>query len=566
MKSLPTIFAAFRENRMDRINLRALTKLLLILLSLVVTYSILFHVLMLREGQEHTWLTGFYWTLTVMSTLGFGDITFHSDLGRLFSVVVLITGVVFLLVLLPFTFIEFFYAPYIRAQERAKAPTQVPPNTEGHVIMTHYGPVARSLTRLLDDYGYPYFVLTSKLEEALEFQHQGVPVILGNWEDPDSFQKLNIEKASMVVTTLDDVTNTNITFTARELSDRVTIVASASNRGVRDALELAGVTHILQLEELMGETLARRVIGNDAKAHVIGELDDLRIAETGIARTSLPGKTVAESGISNTTGMVVVGRWDRGRYYPTDLTTPLRQESILLLAGTEKQVEAYNDAFGVATEESCKVVIVGGGRVGRVLSRALTEAGIDWVIIEKLPKRVQNIEHKIIGDASQFDVLVKAGMREAASVIITTHDDPLNTFLTIFFRRLRNDVQIISRCTRPEYASRLHRAGADLVLSYASMGANTIFTHLRGSGTVPIGDGVNVFTTSVPSSLAGVSIADSEIRSRTGCSIIALEVDNQRQFNPGPDQSLPKDGSLVLVGSLEAEREFLSTFERDRKP
>ena len=99
----------------------------------------------------------------------------------------------------------------------------------------------------------------------------------------------------MVVATRDDVTNTNFTFTARDLSESVTIVASASNSGVRDALELAGVTHILQLEELMGEALARRVIGNDGKAHVVGELDGLFIAETGVARTSLPGKTVAEN-------------------------------------------------------------------------------------------------------------------------------------------------------------------------------------------------------------------------------------------------------------------------------
>ncbi|MFC7338258.1 potassium channel family protein [Haloferula chungangensis] len=565
MKSLPTIFAIFRDDRMDRINLRALTRLLLILLTLVIIYSVLFHILMLREGQDHTWLTGLYWTLTVMSTLGFGDITFHSDIGRLFSVVVLVTGVVFLLVLLPFTFIEFFYAPYIKAQERAKAPTQVAEDVEGHVIMTNHGPVARSLIRLLDDYGYPHFVLSSNLEEALELQRQGVPVVLGDWTDPDSFRKLNVEMARMVVTTLDDVANTNITFTARELSDRVTIVASASTRGVRDALELAGVTHIIQLEELMGETLARRVIGNDAKAHVIGELGDLLIAETGIARTSLPGKTVAGCGIFERTGMVVVGRWERGNYHPTDLSTPLTEESILLLAGTEIQVEVYNEVFGVTTEESCKVIIIGGGRVGRALSRSLTEAGIAWTIIEKIPARVQDIEHKIIGNASEFEVLVEAGMRDAASVIITTHDDPLNTFLTIFYRRLRNDLQIISRCTQPQYASRLHRAGADLVLSYASMGANTIFTHLRGSGTVPLGDGVNVFTTQVPSSLAGVTIAKSEVRSRTGCSIIALETGKIRQFNPGPEQQLPEGGNLVLVGSLEAEREFLSAFEPETK-
>ena len=71
-----------------RDNLARLSRLLLILFGMIATYSVLFHVLMEREGQDHSWLTGVYWTLTVMSTLGFGDITFHSDLGRAFTIFV----------------------------------------------------------------------------------------------------------------------------------------------------------------------------------------------------------------------------------------------------------------------------------------------------------------------------------------------------------------------------------------------------------------------------------------------------------------------------------------------
>lgn len=52
-----------------------------------------------REGQTHSWVSGTYWTLVVMSTLGFGDITFPSDVGRAFSVVVLLSGTIFMLVL-----------------------------------------------------------------------------------------------------------------------------------------------------------------------------------------------------------------------------------------------------------------------------------------------------------------------------------------------------------------------------------------------------------------------------------------------------------------------------------
>ena len=75
-------------------NLRKLTKLLVLLVVLIAVYSEIFHLIMTRvEGQEYSWVTGVYWTLTVMSTLGFGDITFASDIGRFFSIVVLMSGI-----------------------------------------------------------------------------------------------------------------------------------------------------------------------------------------------------------------------------------------------------------------------------------------------------------------------------------------------------------------------------------------------------------------------------------------------------------------------------------------
>ena len=113
MKSLRSQLVGPGVGRPSRRNLRVLARFLLVLVGMILLYSVLFHVLMAAEGQKHSWLTGLYWTLTVRSTLGFGDVTFQSDLGRLFSVVVLLSGTVFLLMLLPFTFIQFFYAPWM---------------------------------------------------------------------------------------------------------------------------------------------------------------------------------------------------------------------------------------------------------------------------------------------------------------------------------------------------------------------------------------------------------------------------------------------------------------------
>lgn len=140
---------------------------------MVTVYSALFHVLMVFEGREHSWITGFYWTLTVMTTLGFGDITFTSDAGRAFSIIVLLSGMVFLLILLPFTFIEFFYAPWMRAQAEARAPRQLPESASGHVILTNLDPVSNALIQKLSQYGYPYTLLVYDLDEALRLHDLG---------------------------------------------------------------------------------------------------------------------------------------------------------------------------------------------------------------------------------------------------------------------------------------------------------------------------------------------------------------------------------------------------------
>src|SRR5687767_653334 len=143
-----------------RENLGALLKYFAFLVLMITVYAVFFHVIMGGvEGEEHSWITGFYWTLVVMTTLGFGDITFTSDIGRFFSMVVLVSGVVFLLVMLPFLFIRLFYAPWLESRVRLRAPREVHATTSGHVIITEYDAVAAGLVERLDAAGIRYFIV-----------------------------------------------------------------------------------------------------------------------------------------------------------------------------------------------------------------------------------------------------------------------------------------------------------------------------------------------------------------------------------------------------------------------
>ncbi len=548
-----------RQGR-GRINLLTLLRFFMILAVVVTIYSIIFHYIMAYEGHDHSWLTGFYWTLTVMSTLGFGDITFDSDIGRFFSMFVLMSGIVFLLILFPFTFIEFFYAPWVEAQKEARAPRELPQDTAGHVILTNYDSVTRALMRKLEAYQYPYVLLMSDLNEALDLHDLGYKVVRGDIDDPETYERVRVEQARLVVATSNDMVNTNVAFTVRGLSDKVGIMTVANFTASVDILELAGSDHVVQLGHLMGQALARRVTGGDTLAHPIGSFDNLVIAEAAVGHTPLVGQTLRETNLRQKYGVSVLGVWERGQYENASPDTQITTGTVLVMSGSQQCLDRYNQIHYHEQEQDAPIIIIGGGRVGRGTGYALAQRGLDYRIIEQQPDRIRDPEKYVLGNAAELSVLKRAGIMETTAVVITTHDDDTNIYLTIYCRRLRPNVQIISRATLERNVDTLHRAGADFVLSYASMGANTILSILDRSRVLMVAEGVDVFEVNVPKSLVGKSLAEAEVGKRTGCNVVALRSKGNLQINPDAYEPLPAEGELVIIGTVEAEARFLEVF------
>ncbi|MEX1351005.1 MAG: NAD-binding protein [Desulfobacterales bacterium] len=545
-------------------NIWKLAKFFLAMIVMVTVYSILFHFLMIFESREFSWITGFYWTLTVMSTLGFGDITFTTDLGKMFSIIVLMSGIVFLLTMLPFTFIQFFYLPWLEAQAKARAPRELPEGTKGHVILTNYDSVATNLAEKFRQYHHEYLVVVEDVKQALELQDLDIKVAVGDLGDPQTYRRLKAKDAALVVANVDDMMNTNIAFTIREISKNVPIVANADLDDSVDILQLAGSTHVLQFTKMLGQSLARRVLGTTTRANVIGKIESLLIAEAPAMRTPLVGKTLLQSKLRETIGINVVGLWERGQFNIPTAQTLINATTVLLLAGSDDQFNEYDEKFGRDIKYQTPVLILGGGRVGRAAGDALMERNIDYRIIEKKQKLIEDERH-IYGSAADINTLMQAGIKKAPSIIITTHDDPTNIYLTIYCRRLCPDIQIISRANLERNISKLHTAGADLVMSYASMAANTILNLLKPDELLMLAERLNIFRVVVPPSYVDKSLAESHIRSQTGCNVVAICDREAMRINPEPSYRFSENDELILIGSEEAETRFFKMHSEMKK-
>jgi Trk K+ transport system NAD-binding subunit len=560
MKFLPSILIYFFQAKKARANVKALLKFILVLILLMTFYSIAFHYIKTYEGEEHSFITGFYWTMVTMTTLGYGDIIFTTDLGKIFSTVVLLSGVVFLLVMLPFTFIQFFYAPWLEAQNKARAPKELHSHTSGHVLLSNMDPLSAAFIEKLKQYEYPYAIIVPDQQRALELYDQGYKIVLGELDDIETYRKTRADKAALVFFNNDDQTNTNAAFTLRELSKDTEIVSSAEAQESVDILELAGSSQVYQFTRMLGRALARRVLGVSMHANIIGRFSDLLIAEAPAMRTPLEGKTLIESNLRENIGVNVVGIWERGKFIAALPDTMITSDTVLVLAGSEKQLEKYDEIYGIYNLSFSPVLILGGGRVGMAAAEALDENEVEYRIVEKSSRIAGKREECVLGSAADLYTLKKAGIDKAPCVIITTNKDELNIYLTIYCRKLRPDIQIITRATRERSISKLHHAGADLVMSYASMGANTLINHLKGDNVLMVSEGLDIFKEKVPESLANRTLAESEIRNKSGCSVIAIDSQGTTKINPVPDTLLRKDDELILIGSTDAEAKFLSHF------
>ena len=565
MKVLVSLLVSFMELPETRRNLGVLFKFLGVLLGIVVLYTVAFHVIMVSvEGKDHSWVTGFYWTLTVMSTLGFGDIVFDSDIGRIFSILVLLSGIVLLLILLPFTLIRSFYAPWLEAQIRGRAPRKVPEEAAAHVVICGYDALAAGLVERLALYEIPYYLIEPDPAEAARKQREGLAVITGDVDSRETYVNLRAANARLILANLGDAVNTNITITARDVAPNVPIVATAETEDSIDVLELSGCTHVLPLHQQLAERLANRVNAGHAEVHVIGGIRNLRIAEFAVHNTPFAGRTIRETQIREATGVEIVSVWERGKLLPARPDTYLSNSSLLVVAGTEQQILELNLLLVIYDINYNPVLVIGGGKVGRATARALRRKDVEVHLIERneaLRPRIGEIPSRLfLGEAAERDLIMEAGLNNTPAVVLSGSDDAMNIYLAVYCRRLNPEVLILSRLTHPRNLEAIYRAGADFALSYTSQGVEDIFARLHARELLVIGEGVELFVVPAPSSLVGRELGGCAVAERTGLTVIGLQQNGVVVTNPSPATSLQRDSELIMLGSTEQRQVFARDF------
>lgn len=285
--------------------------------------------------------TALYLTITILSTVGFGDVVPVTPTGRVIYMGLVLVGIgIFgyavssIASLMAersvFKLAKGFF--FLGGEEKLK----------DHIIVVGWNPISRSLSDELRVNGEKVLVIVDRDEEAREASKAGYDALVGSPLEESTYRSARINHAKAVVLTGEDHSgNLMAVLRIRDLNRDIPVVVTCDNDLMKSLFYRAGATRVVNLAGISGRILASYIF-EPAVAEV---LSDLVEAETGLdvrqvifrAGGSMSLGDLRRRGLRSPVLMVVRG--DERHYYPSD-EFEMKPGDLLILAGLREDLDS----------------------------------------------------------------------------------------------------------------------------------------------------------------------------------------------------------------------------------
>lgn len=212
-------------------------------------------------------------------------------------------------------------------------------------------------------------------------------------------------------------------------------------------------------------------------------------------------------------------------------------------------------------------VVCGYGRLGSRIVHDLRARGESFAVVDWLPAAEEGlvgdgVPH-IIGDATQDETLLAAGVERARGLVAALDSDASNVLAVLSARGLNPGLLIVARANTEASESKLLRAGADRVVTPDSIGGHRLALALLRPAVHDLFDRIFSFRADdadvgqllVPegSPFAGQTIAECGLRRIRNVSVLAVRTPGgEFILNPDPQRVIATGETLILIGAAEA--------------
>lgn len=286
-----------------------------------------------------------YMTVITLTTVGFMEVHPLSPAGRVFTMVLIVTGVAAFLFLAT-AFVEYVIGGSLTGFLRTRHMQQTISGLSGHFIVCGYGRVGEQVVKDLRLQGKRVVVVEENTARVSDVGTHH-PMVLGDATDEGVLARAGIGRAEgLVAATGEDTANIVVTLTARAMNPKLVIVARADSDASEPKLRRAGATHVISPYRIAGRRIATQLLHPNVSDFLdlvmhTGALE-LWMKEVAVAEGSeMVNRTLEETRVREELGvnvLAVAGLIDKEM-----ITTPpdsyvVRGGDRLIVLGTNEQL------------------------------------------------------------------------------------------------------------------------------------------------------------------------------------------------------------------------------------
>ncbi len=302
----------------------------------------------LVEGWS--WSDAAYMTVITLATVGYGETNPLGDRGRLFTISLILMGVIAIGYIVN-RFTEAFIQGYFQEGIRLRQRRRLIDNLTEHYILCGFGRTGRQIALEFKSESIPFVTIDSQFEQIEAAQELGYIAIHGDATLDDTLLKVGIERAICLVAALpSDAENLYTVLSAKTLNPKIRAIARASSEEALKKLQRAGADAVVSPYITGGKRMASAALRPQVMDFVDGILTgadrSFYMEEFLIDPQACPivGQTLREARLRSQSGALVLAirRADGNLITGPNGDTPILARDLLICMGTAEQIRQLN--------------------------------------------------------------------------------------------------------------------------------------------------------------------------------------------------------------------------------
>lgn len=209
-----------------------------------------------------------------------------------------------------------------------------------------------------------------------------------------------------------------------------------------------------------------------------------------------------------------------------------------------------------------RVGVIGAGRFGLEVARALAESGAEVLLVERNGQIVQSasnlVSSAVQGDATVTRILAEAGVGECEVAVVAMGSNIEASIMATANCKDLGVATVIAKASSDLHGKILEKIGADQVIyperDSARRLAHTITSH-GAFDLLEISEGCSIAEIDVPEACRDKTLAQADLRNKTGVTVLCIRRldENPKKpravMLPGPNDQIHADDKLIVFGT-----------------